>query len=991
MDGETNGAPDRDAGSSSPGGHVSQPRPGLPDDVADLQARVAKLEWRLAEARRRRRDAEATCNTLTRVLEATSDAFVALDADWRYTYVNERAGRMFGREPASLLGKHIWTEFPEGVGQPFHEAYERAVIEREPQQLEAYYAPYDRWFENRIFPYAGGLAIFFQDVTERRMAELRLRESEERYRGIVEQAVGGVYVIQRGRFSYVSPRFAEMVGYDAAELLALPSSIELVHPDDRPRVADRLRRRLAGESVPPSLFRVVRKDGTFVDVEAHSQPVELSGGTALLGFQIDVTDRVRAEETLRRSEARFRSMIENASDAITILDASGTVLYASPSYERVLGLPAEERLGTGVFERIHPDDLARLRAAFDALVETPGGVQMAEARLREPDGGWRHVMAVGQNRLDDPAVRGVVVNSRDITARVRALEALRASEARFRAVVEQSPEAIVLHAGGRILYVNPAGATLLGVPDSRELVGVSLLELVHEESDAQPPARERLAAVLEPAAQPAGPTTCRLVRRDDGSILDVEITSVRDTHAGRPAVQSHLRDVTARKALEAQLTHQAFHDPLTGLANRLLFRDRVEHCLTRLARGEHMAVVLLDLDDFKTVNDSLGHAAGDDLLVVVAERLSHAARGSDTVARFGGDEFALVLEGLAHDDDVGVVLERVRGALRQPVTVGTREVPVSASLGVALARGGEGAEDLLRNADVALYRAKAEGKGRFAIFAPEMHTAAVERLEIEADLRSGLARGEFRLLFQPLVELATGRILGAEALVRWQHPRRGLVLPAAFIPVAEQTGLIVPLGRWVLAEACRQAHDWSLAAGARRAESLRVTVNISARELQEPELASHVAAALADSALVPHQLVLEITESVMLNDAEAALATLREIKSLGIRLAIDDFGTGYSSLAYLQRFPIDVLKMDKSFTNGVGGDVDGLTLARAIVGLGRSLGMGTVAEGIETESQLRRLRELGCDVGQGYLFAHPLLPSAFMALLAHGEPEAPRG
>jgi predicted signal transduction protein with EAL and GGDEF domain len=347
----------------------------------------------------------------------------------------------------------------------------------------------------------------------------------------------------------------------------------------------------------------------------------------------------------------------------------------------------------------------------------------------------------------------------------------------------------------------------------------------------------------------------------------------------------------------------------------------------------------------------------------------------------GSDEFALLLETLAHDEDVGAVVERVTASVRQPVTISGREVVLSASVGVAHPLDGEGAAELLRNADVAMYRAKARGKGRFAIFAPEMHVAAMERLELEADLRAGLARDEFRLDFQPLVDLATERIVGAEALVRWEHPTRGLLRPAAFIPVAEQTGLIVSLGRWVLDEACRQARSWEEVANEFGEPVPWVSVNISGRQLQEPAFADEIAELLTGCTLTPTRLVLEITESVLLHDAEGALAKLHEIKRLGVRIALDDFGTGYSSLAYLQRFPIDVLKMDKSFTEGLGGEAAEPALPRAIVGLGRSLGMQTVAEGIEVTAQFGRLRQLGCDIGQGFLFAHPSSATDFRALL----------
>jgi diguanylate cyclase (GGDEF)-like protein len=431
----------------------------------------------------------------------------------------------------------------------------------------------------------------------------------------------------------------------------------------------------------------------------------------------------------------------------------------------------------------------------------------------------------------------------------------------------------------------------------------------------------------------------------------------------------------ALRASEAELAHQAFHDPLTGLANRALFRDRVEHALERARRQpERIAVLFLDLDDFKIVNDSLGHRAGDRLLESVASRLLNATRGCDTVARLGGDEFAVLLENVREDWDAAVVAERIVAALRAPVHVEGRSVKVQASVGIAKASDAAGAEELLRNADVAMYAAKTGGRARWEFFAPEMHAAIVERLALQAELHQALDRGEFRLLYQPIVELDGGKLLGVEALLRWAHPTRGLLSPEVFIPTTEATGLIIPLGRWVLREACRQCAAWpeSVTGG----ESVHVAVNVSAKQLQHEPFVQEVAEALRDTGLLPARLVLEITESALMDDTEATLKKLREIKALGVGLALDDFGTGYSSLTWLRRMPADIVKIDKGFVNGLPRDGNDTALIRAILNLGGALSLRTIAEGVETEEQLRLLRELGCEVAQGYLFAPPLAAEA---------------
>jgi diguanylate cyclase (GGDEF)-like protein len=466
----------------------------------------------------------------------------------------------------------------------------------------------------------------------------------------------------------------------------------------------------------------------------------------------------------------------------------------------------------------------------------------------------------------------------------------------------------------------------------------------------------------------------------DGRRFPVELT-VWATRIGRTyGFSAFIHDISERKRLEAELTHQALHDPLTGHANRTLFLDRMAHALSRGERnGDPTTVLFLDLDGFKTVNDSLGHGVGDQLLCAVGERLNDCVRPSDTIARLGGDEFAVLLEETGID--IGTeVAGRITETLSSPFLVEGRQVAARASIGIASGPAGKRtADELLRDADLAMYHAKRLGKARHAVFEASMHTAALERLELEADLARAITSGEMLVHYQPIVRLADGSLTGVEALVRWNRPGRGLVSPQEFIPVAEESDLIVKIGRQVLEDACRQAGAWC--SGHRPTSPLQLSVNLSARQLVDPGLVADVEGALSRSGFDPTLLVMEITESILMEQSDRAMVSIAALKSLGVRLAIDDFGTGYSSLSYLRRFPVDVLKIDKTFIAALVGGPEDAALPRAIIRLAQTLQLVTVAEGIETADQLARLQELGCDFGQGYLFSRPLPADAMTAWL----------
>jgi diguanylate cyclase (GGDEF)-like protein/PAS domain S-box-containing protein len=602
----------------------------------------------------------------------------------------------------------------------------------------------------------------------------------------------------------------------------------------------------------------------FLSVAAEEAlPSGVADGLARLGSSVALAlERVNLAEDLRKStdnlkssEARFRSLVQNSSDVITLLDADGRISYITPAVEKLLGYGSGTLLNTTLWRVLHTDDLTEANRIFQQLLRTDYGQELLGTRWRHTDGSYRYMETILSNQLADPNVRAVVLNT---------------------------------------------------------------------------------------------------------------------------------RDVTERKELEATLRHQAHHDQLTTLSNRTLFKERVAASIARHRddRG-NLAVLFLDLDDFKHVNDSLGHAAGDSLLLAVAGRLQECVGPSDTVARFGGDEFAILLDEVQDESYPIAVAERILGAFRLPLKAGDVEMIAAFSIGIAISTPkSQDPEEFLRNADVAMYRAKGRGKRTYELFELSMHAAALERLEMENDLRLAIERKELVVEYQPIVEIATEEVSGVEALVRWKHPTKGFVGPDRFIPLAEETGMIASIGAWVLEQACQEVRAWDVAFPDRR---LRLGVNISVRQLQRKNIVNEVRQLLKRTGFAPERLTLEITESAVIREGEETSLVLQKLRAAGMKVAIDDFGTGYSSLSYLARFPIDVIKIDKAFVKASGGEVKSSSLLRAIVGLGHSLGVEIVAEGIETKEQAQILEPLGCR-GQGYYYSKSVSGQAILALLESGEP-----
>ncbi len=594
------------------------------------------------------------------------------------------------------------------------------------------------------------------------------------------------------------------------------------------------------------------------------------------------------------------------------------------------------------------------------------------------------LLAAGECRISPSARGGLVSLATQVSLALESnalTEELHrtASEARFRSLVQRAHDLItVLDSNSVVIYQSPSiehalgykPEDVLGTRFDRLLVPAENTRLMRLLADG-PGHGEGEAEVIE----------CTL-RHANGTVRHFEIlhTNLIEDEAVSGIVLNG-RDISERKAFEAQLEHQAFHDPVTKLANRALFNERVRHALAR-ARREHfqLAVIFLDLDDFKTINDSLGHAAGDRVLLEVAKRLATSIRVSDTAARFGGDEFAILLEDTTGPQEAAEVAERIVDLLKMPLRLDQKEIIVQASLGISVVNYDStlDADELIRNADAAMYIAKRDGKDAYRLFEPAMHQDVLSRLELRADLQRALVNNEFELFYQPVMRLKDGSVCGVEALVRWRHPERGLVPPVEFIPFAEETGLIVPIGRWVLREGCRQAK--LLQEQVRADPPLTMNINISVNQLHHSDIVADVRDALAESKLDPRSLTLEITETVMMNNTDLSEERLAELKELGVSIALDDFGTGYSSLGYLDRFPVDVIKMDRSFLSSGASPVNS-GLATAVIGLGKTFELSVVAEGIEFQEQWSALRALGCELGQGFYFAKPMDSSSTVEYL----------
>jgi diguanylate cyclase (GGDEF)-like protein/PAS domain S-box-containing protein len=927
-----------------------------------------------------RRDPQQDSRLLAAIVRCCDDAIFSVTTEGTIQSWNDAAERIYGYSAGEILGRSVKVLSPVARAHETHEILGMWKLGGEIKNLELIRRRKDGReivIQLSISPIKDltgkvvGASTISRDITEKRRSEVALRHSEEQYRILFDTNPIAMYIYDPTTLYIRAMNQAALRQYGFTEQEYLANKVTDIRPEeDIPAVLQDISKSSFGHQPQRGLWRHRTKNGVLIDVEIVCNHIGFQGVDAILVAAQNVTDRKRAEEMLQDSEKKYRALFEDSADAALLIDETAVLECNSAALE-MFGYPALASMP-------HPMVMSPRNQPDGKPSRVAGEQKMAETFLNGKAAfEWLHQRKNGEVFPAEVCLTGLTLSGRqvmlatvrDITERKRAEEALLFKNALLEAQTETTTDGILaVDDSDCIILVNKHFQLGFDIPD--ELLDERDDQILRKHVMDKMEGPEAFIAKIKYLNSHRDEMSSDEIRLKNGTIFDrYSAPLVDSTGKYRGRIWYH-RDITERKAAEERIHFLAYYDALTALPHRALLQDRVDNALADARRrGEKIAVLFLDLDHFKAINDTFGHSFGDLLLKDVAKRIQHCGREQDTVARIGGDEFVILLSSAKDAAGAAIAAQRIVAALNESFVIQGQSLKVSCSIGVSMfPEHGADSEALIRNADAAMYCAKSDGRGKVRFFTDEMNAEALERLNMDKNLRLALDKGELSLMYQPQIEIETGRIIGFEALIRWEHPEMGLVPPERFIPSAESNGLIMPIGEWVLRTACTQAKTWQdngLAA-------VSMAVNVSAVQFRQQGFTALIRRVLKDTGLPAQHLELELTESLLLSNADVVFRTLQDLKEMGLQLAIDDFGTGYSSLSYLKQFPVDRLKIDRSFIRDIASDYNDAAITIAIISMAKSQNLKVIAEGVEDKAQLSFLREHHCDEMQGFYFSKPI-------------------
>jgi diguanylate cyclase (GGDEF)-like protein/PAS domain S-box-containing protein len=925
------------------------------------------------------------------ILESIQEGYFELDLAGNYTFVNGANGRFLGYTKEELVGMNFRQHTDEENAKKLYQPYRELYLTGKPiKALEVKSIRKDGTkviYETSIslIRDSEGKPIGFRgvsrDATERKQIEEKIRHSEERYRNILETIEDGYFEVDlSGCYTFVNDIICRHLKYSREELIGMNNRQFQDEENAKKTYQFFVEVYKTGKSVGAFEMEAIRKDGTRQVYEVSISPIRDAEGKTIgfRGISRDINERKQMEEAIRQSEERYRTIIEQMEDGYFEIDLTGNFIFVNNAECINIGYTREELIGHNLHLYKDEKSAKTLYRSFNKVFKTGMPITAYDLEFTKKDGAKAiHEISVSLIRDSQGEPIGFRGISRDITERRQMEETLRQSEERYRTIIEEMEEwYFETDLAGNITFFNDVFANVLRY-SQKELTDLNFRSFVKkEESDSV----FRLFNQVFKTGKPTKNFPYEFISTD-GTVTSAEFSVFpkQDKEGKVCGFRGVGHDITARKRMEEEIQYQATHDALTGLPNRLMFSQLLHHTIQSARRyTRQFAVLFIDLDRFKIINDTLGHVAGDQLLQEIAMRLKQTLRTVDVVARLGGDEFVILIEELSDLSQVETVAGKILSAVIKPVNLMNEECRITASIGISVfPKDAEDEQSLLKNADIAMYLAKEEGKNNYQFYSEDIQSKSLEHLSIETNLRFALERNELSLHYQAKLDFKTNAITGVEALLRWQNPSLGSVTPTQFIPVAEESGLIIPIGRWILRTACAQNAAWQQ----QGLPPVCMAVNLSLRQLTDNNLIDDIRTALNDSGMAPNLLELEITESMVMHNPTRMIAVLAKIKNLGVRLAIDDFGTGYSSLAQIKHFPIDTLKVDRSFIRNIPQDAEDKAVTEAIIAMGKALSLTVVAEGVETVEHMNFLNDHSCDEMQGFYFSKPIAPEQFADLL----------